>query len=111
MASALQIMQTPNTPIPLLSHKEMVFTVILVPTVVKTSPQTQDAGTANSPTTLQISKFNEEEEQVKESPAGPFHVTVESCQGQGIIITMYCYCSWRFKRDCIVLHISTGYSA
>jgi hypothetical protein len=41
------------------------------------SPQTQGDGTANSPTNLQISKFNEE--QVEEPPVGAFLVSLDSC--------------------------------
>ena len=43
------------------------------------SPQTQGDGTANSPTNLQISKFNEEEEQVEEPPVGAFLVSLDNC--------------------------------
>ena len=41
------------------------------------SPQTQGDGTANSPTNLQISKFNEE--QVEEPPVGAFLVSLDNC--------------------------------
>jgi hypothetical protein len=41
------------------------------------SPQTQGGGTANSPTNLQISKFNEE--RVEESPVGAFLVSLDNC--------------------------------
>jgi hypothetical protein len=50
-----------------------------------TSPQTHGDGTANSPVNTQISEFNEEQEEVGESPGVGFVVTltVENC---GLIV-------------------------
>ena len=53
-----------------------------------TSPQTQGDGTANSPTNLQISKFNEEQEEGVEGGIDVVtdHMTVINCEGESIVV-------------------------